>query len=83
MTLLDYFAAQALQGLMNVQPVRESMVDVLVYDAYLIGEAMLEERKRLPGRSGPMPVPRARQDTRAHVPPIRPGEPDPAATPRK
>jgi len=46
MTLRDYFAAQAVQGLLAspVQP--QSGADMYAQDAYVIADAMLEARER-------------------------------------
>jgi hypothetical protein len=46
MTLRDYFAAKAMQGLLAspVQP--QSGADMYAQDAYVIADAMLEARER-------------------------------------
>jgi hypothetical protein len=46
MTLRDYFAAVALQGLLAANPGPSVTSEFLAADAYGIADAMLEERKQ-------------------------------------
>lgn len=46
MTLRDYFAAAALQGLLAANPGPSATSEFLAADAYGIAEAMLEERRK-------------------------------------
>lgn len=46
MTLRDYFAAQAVQGLLACPVQPQSGADMYAQDAYVIADAMLEARER-------------------------------------
>ena len=46
MTLRDYFAAAALQGLIAANPGLTATAEFLAADAYGIADAMLEERNK-------------------------------------
>ena len=46
MTLLDYFAGQAMQGIMTDEVCRSSGRTQIARDSYLIAQAMLEEREK-------------------------------------
>lgn len=46
MTLRDYFAGQALQGLISGLPDSDCGIDGFAHDAYMYADAMLEEREK-------------------------------------